>query len=144
MRVLGVIAGVAAGVVLYTLGVVVLGGILSAVAIPSAYFEFFGQSRVQLALFLLNLGAWALPVALAVFALSAVLFSMRWFEEPTQFLAVASGMVLGFAYWQVASGAVAPGLLPWFAASNWLAPWAGVAVAAALLHRKRSQLRDGA
>ncbi|MFY7939785.1 MAG: hypothetical protein ACOVOX_02655 [Burkholderiaceae bacterium] len=48
------------------MAVVYLGGWLAAIAVPAAYFARFGREHLELALALLNLFAWALPVFLAV------------------------------------------------------------------------------
>jgi ABC-type transporter Mla maintaining outer membrane lipid asymmetry permease subunit MlaE len=57
-----------AGAVLFYLAANYLGGFLAAVAIPSAYFQWFGRENVNLALALMFAATWSLPVAAAVAA----------------------------------------------------------------------------
>jgi hypothetical protein len=66
MPVLRIVLAAVLGALLHYVAVVYLGGVLAAIGIPRAYFAFFGRERTELALALLNLVVWALPVFVAV------------------------------------------------------------------------------
>jgi hypothetical protein len=136
----------AAGVVLYNVAVVFGGGVLAAASVPRAYFDFFGAQHRALALGVLNLTTWALPVALLVFvgALLALL-PQRVAPKPAA-ASLLAGMFAAFLYWHASSsialasapnslhpsfvGAFLNTLLPaWWAVPNLLAPWLGAAAA---------------
>jgi hypothetical protein len=147
-------AAVIAGFWLFQLLAVVLNGYLAAVAVPNAYFAWFGGSRRELAL-----GGLQLVSALPVFLLMAagVLATCRVFRSRTRpFLtAILVGMVLCFAYWTLSFLLVAPTdrppgagpdafavraqqffAVPWWALPSIAAPWLGFLFAAWLLSRR--------
>ena len=87
------------GVVLYNV-FVFFGGFLSAIAIPKAYFGFFGTEHKVLALFVLEAATFALPC----FALSAIWSwaTLRWLS-PVRVAATwcLIGIVIGWVYWRL-------------------------------------------
>jgi hypothetical protein len=161
MPVLRAILAVAAGVLLYNVAVIYLGGVLAAIAIPRSYFGSFGRERAELALALLNLASWALPVLVAVFLAAFVVLRVSRKALRSNAYALALGMFGAFLYWQAsfaASMASHPNstvsfghaftttLLPtWWVAPNVLAPWAGLALAAWLAAKRsrKSGPREG-
>ena len=64
MRALKIAVAFLAGACLYYGAVVFAGGVLAALAVPRGYFEFFGKQNLPVALAIVNLVAWALPVAI--------------------------------------------------------------------------------
>jgi hypothetical protein len=154
MRVQRLLVAFVAGVCLYEFAVVFCGGILAAVGVPPGYFSWFGPSRRETALALLQLVGFALPVGLLVAA--GTFWVQRWFgaRQREVLSAVLAGLVACFLF-EVAVSllVVAPGapadryppsvmlrqqlLLPWWALSGALAPWIGFAAAAWFTGRKR-------
>ena len=143
-----------AGLLLYQTSVVITGGVLAAVEIPKAYFTFFGRQHQELALAVLQLVSLALPVALVVAGGTLAIQRLVGRSPKVVLSAVLAGMVLCFTYWtadwvfQPPAGLggepLAPWALltqmlfvPWWAASSFLAPWLGFALAAWLILRKR-------
>ena len=151
---LRLLVAVVFGVLIYQVFVVVLVGILAAVAVPTEYFAWFGKPRQELALAVLDLAS-ALPVLLLV--CGAVLATCRAFKTGAwPFLAaLLFGMLLCFAYWTANFLFVLPSelpqgvqpyplstrvrqlfFLPWWAVPVALAPWLGFALGAWLLLRR--------
>jgi hypothetical protein len=94
------VAALASGFVIYMV-VVYLVGFLAAIAIPKAYFEFFGRQHATLALTLLDAATLALPS----FMLSLAWFwvTLRWIARPPR-VAVwwcLGGIAIAWLYWQV-------------------------------------------
>jgi hypothetical protein len=145
MRTARSLIAVLLGVVIYNIAVVYAGGFFAALGIPKSYFAFFGREWRGLALMLMFVGAWALPVMALVVASTFV--SLRLLRHDFQTLAscLVIGMLMAFLYWQL-SGAfyVSPDassttpspwsvffstLVPaWWSLPNALAPWIGVAL----------------
>lgn len=139
----------AAGMLLYQIAVVDVGGILSALVVPASYFEWFGRANLELGLAVIGLLSFAFPV-LALVAGGVLAVHRLLAGSPRQVLfAVFLGLAAGFAY-GVVSGALAASQLsgeanavrgalhqllfpPWWALPGALAPWAGCALAAGLL-----------
>lgn len=136
-----------AGVLLYGLAVVYLSGWLAAITVPAAYFARFGREHRELALALLNLLTWALPVLMAVMLGAAgVLRMSRVLPRRQALLALGLGMLLGWLGWQMVAAfsltthpdaplSLGQALLltswpAWWSAPNALAPWLGLALAA--------------
>lgn len=136
-----------AGVLLYGLAVVYLSGWLAAITVPAAYFERFGREHRELALGLLNLLTWALPVLTAVMLGAAgVLRMSRVLPQRQAVLALGLGMLLGWLGWQMVAAfsltahpdaplSLGQALLltswpAWWYAPNALAPWLGLVLAA--------------
>jgi hypothetical protein len=143
-----------AGVLLYQTSVVVTGGVLAAIGIPRAYFAFFGRQHQELALAVLQFVSFALPVALIVAGGTLAIQRLLGRNPKAVLSAVLAGLVLCFAYWtavwvfqsraDLAAEPLAPSALltqvwfsPWWAASGFLAPWLGFALAAWLILRNR-------
>ena len=94
------VTALASGFVLYMV-VVYLVGFLAAIAIPKAYFEFFGRQHAALALTLLDAATLALPS----FMLSLAWFwvTLRWIARPPR-VAVwwcVGGIAIAWLYYQV-------------------------------------------
>ena len=139
---------IAAGAGLYYAAVVLLGGVLAAVTVPKAYFEWFGAQHSEVALALLQFASFALPVALVVAGGTlAVRRLVVGKHGRAVLLAVLFGLIACFAYelasllFFVPSEIPVPALPratllrevlfpPWWAASGFLAPWLGFAFAA--------------
>jgi hypothetical protein len=142
----------AAGALLYYLAVVYLGGVLAAVGVSNSYFAFFGRERAELALALLSLVSWAVPVVVAV-ALGAFVLLRAW---PGSVRSCSWGLSFGMLacalYWHASFASSMAGqpsatlsfaeaftstLLPvWWAAPNVFAPWVGLALAVWLTARR--------
>jgi hypothetical protein len=142
-----------AGVFLYQFAVHV-GGILAVIAIPRDYFEWFGRSRVELALAVLQLTTFAIPITL-LFAggTLAVHWLLRAPPAKPFLLSFVAGIAACFTFWTAASVLFLPELPPganaypvsvlfklvlippWWSASSALAPWAGLALAGWLIAR---------
>jgi hypothetical protein len=96
------------GFMLYNVVVVYVGGFLAAVAIPRAYFEWFGQNKT-LALVLEEAAVYALPVFVMCTAWSYV--TARAFRRASG--RAAKWMLYGFAAaWVSWLAVIAPSLLP--------------------------------
>ena len=145
MSVLRVVFAVVAGALLHYVAVVYFGGVLAAIAIPRSYFSFFGRERAELALALLNLASWALPVLAVVFLAAFVALRASRMALRSSACALALGMFGAVLYWHTSfaasmasqsNSAVSFGhaftatLVPtWWVVPNVLAPWAGLALA---------------
>jgi len=131
------------GIVLYYMGVVLLGGVLAALAVPKPHFAFFGKQNVELALATVNLGTWALPVIAFVGLGSYGLAVLLKGNQRVTFLGIFVGMLACFVYWHLAivemqssiyQGSSAAWLaqffstliVPWWGAPNFVAPWLGL------------------
>ena len=94
------VAALASGFVLYMV-VVYLVGFLAAIAIPKAYFQFFGRQHATLALTLLDAATLALPS----FMLSLAWFwvTLRWIARPPRVAVFwcLGGIALAWLYWQI-------------------------------------------
>ena len=153
MRTLRIAAVFIAGIWLYYAAVVLTGGFLAALAVPPNYFAFFGRDHNELALAVLFLFGWAIPVAVLVTGGVLAINSLLAHGERSVGAPALAGMVLSFLYWALVSVgffstaeqsrfAVAEALLanftvPWWAAANLLAPWAGFALALWLISRAK-------
>jgi len=145
----------AAGAGLYYAAVVLLGGILAAVTVPVAYFDWFGPGNTELALAVLQFASFALPIALVVAAGTLAVRRLVLGSASRAVLrAILLGVIACFAY-ELASCVLLPPpetsaqvpapaervrealLPPWWAASGTLAPWLGLAFAAWWSARKR-------
>jgi hypothetical protein len=155
MLALRVLAAFIAGALLYQTSVVFTGGVLAAIAVPKTYFSLFGHQQRELALAILQLVGFALPIALVVAGGTLAIQRLLARNPRVVLSAVLAGLVLCFVYWTmvwifstqaglpaepVASAARLRQLLlpPWWAMSGFLAPWLGFALAAWLVLRKRS------
>jgi hypothetical protein len=152
MSVLRVALSFVAGALLYYVAVAYLGGVLAAVGVPKSYFAFFGRERAELALALLGLVSWAVPVVVAV-ALGAFLVLRAWRGSLRSCSwALGLGMLACFLYWHASFASSMAGqpnstlsfgqaftstLLPaWWVAPNVFAPWVGLALAVWLTARR--------
>jgi hypothetical protein len=146
-----------AGAGLYHYVVVYVGGVLAAVAVPAAYFRWFGRSKVELALALADTATFAVPVALLV--AGGVLAAYRALRGPPWpfIVAIFAGAFLCFAFWvwwlaamplpephpdvevvysiSFYSRVLQLLVPPWWAVPNFLAPWLGLALSSWLLQR---------
>jgi hypothetical protein len=148
MPVLRIVLAAVLGALLHYVAVVYLGGVLAAIGIPRAYFAFFGRERTELALALLNLVVWALPVFVAVFLGALVALRVLHGTLRSSAWALALGMLGAFVYWQVSLVVLVPSesssmlsfgqafistlFSPWWVAPNLVAPWVGLALAVLL------------
>ena len=149
-----VIVAFVGGVALYQAVVVYFGGFLAAIAIPKAYFEWFGRPHLEVALGLVALATFAVPVALLVAGGTLALHKLlRKLSPRTFMLAITAGALVCFAYWSVSFLLFVPELppgveaypmsvrlkqllfLPLWAAPNFFAPWLGLAMAGWLIKR---------
>ena len=151
MALLRIAVAFVAGVWLGYFAIEFVGGMLAAVGIPQAYFQFFGRAHLQLGLALLTLFNWAVPVALLVcggvlalralvgrgaFVLPAALAGLlAWyvharltFQVPSLEASVVHPVSLLAKLWW-------PFTAPWWSLSVSLAPWAGFALAIWLIVR---------
>ena len=139
MRVLKLAVAFLAGACLYYGAVVFVGGVLAALAIPRSYFEFFGKQNLPVALAIVNLVAWAVPVAFLTAA--GYLAGKRLLPAIGRALpyALTLGMLACAAYWLwFAEGGLASlVLVPWWSAANALAPWLGAALGMWLISRSK-------
>jgi hypothetical protein len=148
------------GFLLYQYVVVYLGGIFAAVPIPSSYFAFFGRDNVGFSHALLNLGLHTLPTTLLIAGGVLATHSFLPTSKPMTWVPFLLGMLSALFLWvlvltpaQMQSiGVQSEGALeelrrmlvfPWWAASNFLAPWLGVAFAAWLISRNQHQTERG-
>jgi hypothetical protein len=145
----------AAGAATYHVAVVLLGGVLAAVAAPQSYFIWFGRERAELAMALLNLASWALPVLVTVFLLTLMAIRSLDGRRHATGRAVTVGMLGAFLYWHVSFAllmasqpasaisfgrAFASTLFPaWWMAPNAAAPWLGLAIAVFTATRLRKR-----
>jgi hypothetical protein len=144
-----------AGALLYQTAVVFAGGVLAAIAIPKAYFAWFGPRYIELALAIVQIVGFALPVALLVAGGTLSIRHVLGGNPRTVLSAVLAGMILCFVYWiavgvyppptdlpaaPLASSVLLEQMLrsPWWAVFGFLAPWLGFALAAWLFQRRRS------
>lgn len=138
MNALRHLAAFIAGLAVYQLAVIVLGGFLAAVAIPKSYFDWFG-TQLEWALVTLNFATLALPIFAAV---TALIFGVaRFLDLRSSFgrRAFALGMLACFGFW--ISQSPAPTLSAAFAAGWWevpvqIAPWLAAGLAGWLLSRR--------
>lgn len=145
------IAALGVGAWLYQAVVVMAGGYFAAIAIPQAYFEFFGREHRAVALALVQLMTFALPVAVLVaggtLAAAYVLGTHGRF-----FALVLLGMAVCCVAWIMATlgqvqrmGAdeglfLAQLLMPaWWAWPAQVSPWVGVALAVWVSRRRLSR-----
>ena len=148
---------VLAGIAIYQ-AVVFLGGFLAAIAVPRAYFDWFGRPRLELALALVDLATFAIPIV--ALTTGFTLFSHSLLKAPSAraFMPfVALGALATYAYWaakfvlvtpELSAGAEAfPAsvrltqlLMPtWWSLPNSLAPWLGFAIAGLLISRRHGR-----
>ena len=132
------------GAWLYYFAVVYAGGMLAAIAIPRVYFSSFGQQNLAVALGLLSLFTWALPVIVLVGA--GYLAGNRLIPSLMSAYpyAVILGMLACFGYWLSAGelGLSSLSLVPSWGVPGILAPWVGVALGAWLVSRGKSAERN--
>jgi hypothetical protein len=137
MRALKLTVAIFVGAWLYYFAVVYAGGMLAAIPIPRAYFTFFGQQNLVVALAISGLVMWALPVVVLVCA--GYLAGNRLLPGLTTsyMYAVILGMLACFTYWLSTSelGLLSLSLIPWWGVPGVLAPWIGVAFGARLASR---------
>ena len=143
-----------AGTLHFQTSVVFTGGVLAAIAIPKAYFVWFGPHYRELALAILQFVSFALPIALLIAGGTLCIQRVLGGSPKAVLSAVLAGMALCFVYWiavgvypppaEVPGDAFAPSVLlkqmllpPWWAVSAVLAPWIGFALAAWLVLRRR-------
>jgi hypothetical protein len=154
MRTVQLVIAFVAGVLLYQVTVIFVGGILAAIAIPPAYFAWFGRQNANAAHAVLHLVGHALPIS-ALIAGGTLATQRLLAGTGTSVLpAVLGGLLACFVYWLVGdvlyvpegmSGELSPlaerlrqALLPpWWAVSTFLAPWFGFALAAWPVRKKR-------
>ena len=140
-----------AGIWLYQVAVVV-GGFLASIAIPKAYFAWFGRSHVELALAVFDTATFAVPIALLLAGGTLAAYRLLGPLPLKAFmLALCLGAISCFAFWVALSVLFVPDLPygvqpypptvllkqllmpPWWAVPNMLAPWLGLAFAGWLL-----------
>ena len=145
MRPLRFLLAFIGGLWIYYFAVSLVGGYMAAIAISKSYFTYFGTEHKELALAILELFTWALPVGGFVCAGLLALHRLLSPEPSAQALWLAlSGMVVSFLFFATASatGKLSDSfVLPWWAAPNSFAPWAGAGVAMWLTLRRRVTLR---
>lgn len=138
-----------AGMVLYYVTVVQIGGLMSAIHVPPGYFTYFGHVHRGFALLLVSLLFWAFPVALAV---TGGVLALGRFPRFWSWPAALGGMLVSHAYWLLKSALVLAALrqsdawlvwptASWWATPNFLAPWLGFACAVHLLRRRHPTIR---
>ncbi len=153
MRALRFAIALLVGFILYQVAVVLLGGYLSAVPIPGAYFEAFGKESSGIGLALVGLALHVAPTVLLV-AGGVVLFELLWPSHRVHVvLPYLLGMLSCALLWEVYFGpACLPqqaiqrdcGIaslerilaVPWWALPVVAAPWVGLALASWLLKRR--------
>jgi hypothetical protein len=156
MRAARLLLAFAAGLFLYQAAVVFVGGFLSAVAVPKAYFDWFGRSNLELSLALLQFFGFALPIAVLVAGGTLSVLRILGRDAKATLWAVLAGLVVCFVFW-LSTGMFAlppdpsiehyPPLVllrqalfpPWWAAPGLLAPWLGFAFAAWLALRAKAK-----
>ena len=122
-----------------------MGGAFAAIAIPRSYFAYFGQEHRELALAVLALLSWAIPVALLVAGGLLALHRLLPRREARALKPALAGMLMSFGYWALVSvgyfsspeqpdanlsqAAKIAFSFPWWAAPNFFAPWLGFALA---------------
>jgi hypothetical protein len=159
MRTFRIATAFIAGIWLYYAAVVFTGGVLAAVAAPRGYFAFFGRDHNELALAVLLLLGWAIPVAVLVTGGVLALSRLLAHGGQSVWKPALAGMVLAFLYWALVSVGffstleqpqigIAQALhvtftVPWYAVANFLAPWAGFALAVWLMLRAQRQPSPG-
>ena len=140
MRAFKVTVAFFAGAWLYYFATVVVGGMLAAVAVPRGYFEFFGQQNLPVALAIVSLVTWAVPVAILVSA--GYLASERLLPGVNRAFpyAVILGMLTCFVllFWLSEGGLALLALVRWWGAPVILAPWVGVALGVWLVGRGKA------
>ena len=157
MRALRTSVAVLVGLWLYYFAVVFMGGIFAAVAAPRSYFAYFGREQRELALALLSLVGWALPVGLLVTGGLLALFRLLPGSDPPPWKAALAGMIICFGYWALISVSsfssaghsdISPSqamritfTFPWWSAPNFFAPWLGFALATWLINRSSRPAR---
>ena len=148
------------GFVLFQYVVVYLGGFLAAIPVPASYFTLFGRHHAEVGLALLNLGLHTLPTSVLI-AGGILAISRLWpTHRPATWVPVAFGMLSCLMLWvlvlsparMAAIGVQRQGMLeelrtafvvPWWAASNLVAPWLGLALAAWLTSPTRHRAQSG-
>jgi hypothetical protein len=139
MRPLRLVLALLSGSWLYYVAVILVGGYMAALSVPKGYFTYFGPEHREFALAVLSLFTWALPVGGLV---CAGFLALQRLLSPTPSRLVSwlalSGMVS--SYLLLATSPASRGLwqsflFPWWAAPNFLAPWAGAALAILLAPR---------
>jgi hypothetical protein len=144
MRAFKVMLAFFAGAWLYHFAVVVVGGMLAAVAVPRGYFELFGRQDLPLALALVSLVTRALPVFVLVSA--GCLASSRLLPGVDRAFPIAYvlGMLACCGFWLSVSegGPVSIALIPWWGAPAILAPWGGAAWGLWLVSRSTAATKN--
>jgi hypothetical protein len=159
-----------AGALFYQAFVVQFGGVLAAIAVPKAYFDGFGRAHRQVALALVELVTMGLPKALLVAGGTLAAMRLLEAPVRPLLVALFVGLFACHAYWVAQAvlllpqdlpqglpqvlppdqpvtpfppGAVLMQMLfpPWWSWPNVLSPWAGFAVAAWLVLRRRAASR---
>ena len=153
MRVARVVLAFLVGALVFTGVVIYLGGYLAAFSSPRGYFAFFGPENKLLALAVLNLGTWALPIATASFlCFSAFLTAQR--QDRQVRLGLVLGMLFAFAYWSMPADstfglgqalavfesiATPVVVAPWLSVPNIAAPWLGFLLALHVAARRQTE-----
>ena len=146
------------GAMTYHLAVVYAGGVFAAIGVSKSYFAFFGRAHQGLALAVLDLGIWALPVGAIVFV--ACCFTLLAFRGKGRHMGLAFflGMFSAFLFWHISSvlstaADAAPATVstmtlffetlrvPWWSLPNVVAPWLGFGLAVRFMRRKVSRTR---
>jgi hypothetical protein len=160
MRALRFAVAAVVGFLLYQYVVVYVGGILAAVQVPVSYFAFFGREYVEIGHALLNLGLHTLPTTLLIAGGVLAAHSLLPTSKPMTWVPVLLGMLSALLLWVLVltpaqmqsmgvqgSGALAElrhmFVFPCWAASNFVAPWLGVALAAWLISRHQDRQQRG-
>ena len=146
------------GALTYHLAVVYAGGVFAAMGVSKSYFAFFGRAHLGLALAVLNLGTWALPVGAIIFvACCGTLLAFRGAGRHIGW-AILLGMLGANLYWQIsfalsAAADAAPATVSamtvflnlwhvtWWSLPNVVAPWLGFWLAVRFMRRKVSRTR---
>src|SRR3989442_15438735 len=102
MRALLLLVAFAVGVLLYQVAVVLVGGILAAVAVPPAYFAWFGRQNIGAAHAVLNFVGHALPISALVAGGTLATHRLLSARGAPILLAVLAGLFACFVYWTVA------------------------------------------
>jgi hypothetical protein len=151
MRAIRRFIAVVAGFWLYSFAAVFVGGIFSAVSVSRDYFAYFGHGHQELALAILSVVGWALPVALLVAGGYLALHRLLPSRDSDFSKVVLAGMLISFGFWALVSVGYfsSPAnehaslwraiqitfSFPWWSAPSFFAPWLGFGLAAWLLLR---------
>lgn len=135
------IAALLGGAWLYFACVVMFGGFAAAWPAPAGYFAWFGREHQELALALLGVITWALPVFLLVTAGTVALFRLLAPSSPATIWIGFVGMLAAFFWYAVQSAGPGAVFSYWWALPKLLAPWLGWLAGIWLLRRRWGHAR---